>query len=74
VSSPPVSIPTNGNALAIALCPTGSQLLSGGGEGLGLTVYATKSEPILAGSGGWLWVAHNYGAATTIDATALCLH
>ncbi len=72
VVSANVNIAANpGTATAVAVCPAGSKLLSGGGGTNSIDVVSVES--FQAGNG-WLWFARNLGGAPhTIFATAVCL-
>jgi hypothetical protein len=70
VFSAPVAIAAGGNAVAVATCPAGTRVLSGGGNGGNVNTHPFAS---FQSGNGWLWAAHNYGAASTINASALCL-
>lgn len=73
VVSASVAIAANpGTATAIASCPAGTRVLSGGGGTNSIDVVGVES--FQAGNG-WLWFARNLGgAAHTIFATAVCLN
>jgi cytoskeletal protein RodZ len=73
VVSASVPIAANpGTATAIATCPAGTQLLSGGGGTDSIDVVGVES--FQAGNG-WLWFARNFGGAPhNIFATAVCLN
>jgi hypothetical protein len=72
VVSANVNIAANpGTASAVAACPAGSKVLSGGGGTNSVDVVGVES--FQAGNG-WLWFARNFGGAPhTIFATAVCL-
>jgi hypothetical protein len=72
VVSASVGIAANpGTATAVATCPAGTQVLSGGGGTNSIDVVGVES---FQSGNGWLWFARNFGgAAHTIFATAVCL-
>lgn len=73
VVSASVAIAANpGTATAIASCPAGTRVLSGGGGTNSIDVVGVES---FQSGNGWLWFARNLGgAAHTIFATAVCLN
>jgi hypothetical protein len=71
VVSGPVTIGPNGGNFAVAVCPVGTRVLSGGGATSSFGVFGVES---FQSGNGWLWAAFNSTAANqTISATAVCL-
>jgi hypothetical protein len=62
-----------GNGTVSVQCPTGTQVLSGGGGASSFLVFGVES---FQSGNGWIWVARNTDAANahTIFATAVCLN
>jgi hypothetical protein len=65
------AIPANGNDFTSVACPSGSQVLSGGGGASSFGVFNVESFQV---GNGWLVAVHNNTAANqTFFATAVCL-